>query len=99
MKPTTEPTTRNAINIPAPMAAILNQRIRRVLSRQGSILSRRYLMASTRRACACGQSRPEHCLLNLRNAINGASAPTAHRQITVGPQRRIGRVAWLPNSS
>jgi transposase len=29
----------------------------------------------------------------------GAFAPTAHRQIAVGPQRRIGRVAWLPNSS
>ena len=34
MKPTTEPTIRNAISMPAPMAAILNQRIRRILSRQ-----------------------------------------------------------------
>jgi len=40
MKPITEPTTRNAISMPAPMAAILNQRIRRILSRQGSVLSR-----------------------------------------------------------
>jgi hypothetical protein len=37
---------------------------------------------------------------NLRNAINGASAPTAHRQITVGPQRRFGvPVAWSPRST
>jgi hypothetical protein len=40
MKCITEPTTRNAISMPAAMAAILNQLIRRILSRQGSVLCR-----------------------------------------------------------
>src|SRR6266700_4155172 len=40
MKPITEPTTRNAISMPAPMAASFNQRIRHILSRQESVPSR-----------------------------------------------------------
>jgi hypothetical protein len=40
MKPITDPTSRNAISMPTPMAAILNQRIHRILSRQGSVLCR-----------------------------------------------------------
>jgi hypothetical protein len=40
MKPITDPATRNAIKMPAPMATILNQRIHRILSRQGSVLCR-----------------------------------------------------------
>ena len=39
MAPTTDPTIRNAISMPTPMAATLNQRIRRILSRQGTVLS------------------------------------------------------------
>jgi len=40
MKCITDPTTRNAISMPTAMAAILNQLIRRILSRGGSDLSR-----------------------------------------------------------
>jgi polyphosphate glucokinase len=40
MAPTTDPTIRNAISMPTPMAATLNQRIRRILSRPGTVLSR-----------------------------------------------------------
>jgi polyphosphate glucokinase len=36
MAPITEPTIRNAISMPTPMAATLNQRIRRILSRASS---------------------------------------------------------------
>src|SRR5437762_11755880 len=39
MAPITDPTIRNAISMPTPMAATLNQRIRRILSRQGTVLS------------------------------------------------------------
>jgi hypothetical protein len=39
MAPITDPTTRNATNMPTAIAATLNQRIRRILSRQGSVLS------------------------------------------------------------
>src|SRR6266513_970468 len=40
MAPITDPTIRNAISMPTPMAATLNQRIRRILSRPGTVLSR-----------------------------------------------------------
>jgi len=36
MAPMTEPTIRNAISMPTPMAATLNQRIRAILSRTTS---------------------------------------------------------------
>jgi polyphosphate glucokinase len=42
MAPITEPTIRNAISMPTPMAATLNQRIRRILSRKRAPLSRYY---------------------------------------------------------
>jgi hypothetical protein len=57
MKCITEPTIRNAISMPTPMAATLNQRIRRILSRQGTVLSRYYPTLAQRRAGA-GPNRP-----------------------------------------
>jgi hypothetical protein len=53
MVPITDPTIRNAISMPTPMAATLNQRIRRILSRQGTVLSRYYpTLAQAGRALA-----------------------------------------------
>jgi hypothetical protein len=57
MAPITDPTIRNAISMPTPMAATLNQRIRRILSRQGTVLSRYYPTLAQRRASA-GSNRP-----------------------------------------
>ncbi len=57
MEPITDPTTRNAINMPTAMAASLNQRIRRILSRQESVPSLAILPDLARAGRAPGARR------------------------------------------
>jgi hypothetical protein len=61
MAPITDPTIRNAISMPTPMAATLNQRIRRIPSRQGTVLSRditRLWPGPAERRASTGPNRP-----------------------------------------
>jgi hypothetical protein len=61
MKCITDPTIRNAISMPTPMAATLNQRIRRIPSRQGTVLSRditRLWLGWSERGAGAGPNRP-----------------------------------------
>ena len=58
MKCITEPTIRNAISMPTPMAATLNQRIRRILSRQGTVSLSRYYPTLAQHRAGAGPNRP-----------------------------------------
>jgi polyphosphate glucokinase len=89
MAPITDPTIRNAISMPTPMAATLNQRIRRILSRQGTVLSLAILpdFGPGRLSAGRAPDRPGHYagpMQALGIDIGGSGMKAAPVDVTTG---------------
>jgi polyphosphate glucokinase len=88
MAPTTDPTIRNATNMPTAIAATLNQRIRRILSRQGSVLSLAILPDLARSGRTAGARRGADRYAGAMQAlgidIGGSGIKAAPVDVTTG---------------